>query len=146
MIASLVSQDWATIKSKVVHNPEILTVIWDIPHLKTYLESFFRCEYKTFFQSFCEISDKIKKDKYFEHNKNYLFYIKEMRLVAYKQFLESYKSVTIKSMAHNFGVSVEFIDKELSSFIAAGKLACVIDKVEGIIESTRGDKWVEAQY
>ena len=69
-----------------------------------------------------------------------------MRLVAYKQFLESYKSVTIKSMAYNFGVSIEFIDKELSAFIAAGKLACVIDKVEGVIESTRGDKRVEAQY
>jgi 26S proteasome regulatory subunit N7 len=58
-----------------------------------------------------------------------------MRLVAYKQFLESYKSVTIKSMAHSFGVSGEFIDKELSNFIASGKIACVIDKVEGIIES-----------
>jgi 26S proteasome regulatory subunit N7 len=67
-----------------------------------------------------------------------------MRLVAYKQFLESYKSVTMKSMAANFGVSIEFIDKELSGFIAAGKLACVIDKVEGVIESTHGDKRVEA--
>lgn len=63
-----------------------------------------------------------------------------MRLVAYKQFLESYKSVSMKNMATSFGVSVEFIDKELSGFIAAGRLACVIDKVEGVIESTRGDK------
>jgi len=63
------------------------------------MESFFKCDYKSFFQAFVEISDRIKKDSYFSLNKNYLFYIKEMRIVAYKQFLESYKSVTMKSMA-----------------------------------------------
>lgn len=69
------------------------------------MECFYKCEYKDFFIAFCEIADKIKADPFFSHNKNYLFYIKEMRLVAYKQFLESYKSVTIKSMAKSFGVS-----------------------------------------
>lgn len=39
------------------------------------------------------------------------YFIKEMRIVAYSQFLESYKTVTIKSMAQAFGVSAEFIDK-----------------------------------
>ena len=36
-----------------------------------------------------------------------------MRIVAYSQFLESYKTVTIKSMAQAFGVSPEFIDRFL---------------------------------
>ena len=97
------------------------------------MESFYKCEYKQFFHDFCEISDMIKKDKYFSLDKNHLYYIKEMRLVAYTQFLKSYKSVTIKSMAASFGVGVDFIDKQLSHFIAIGKLACVIDKVGGII-------------
>ena len=133
VITSLVSQERAVLKEKVVHNPEILTVIWEIPHLKSYLESFFKCEYKQFFHDFCEISDRLKKDKFFSLNKNFVFYIKEMRLVAYTQFLKSYKSVTIDSMAKSFGVTIEFIDKELSHYIAIGRLACVIDKVEGII-------------
>ncbi|KAG7012295.1 26S proteasome non-ATPase regulatory subunit 6-like protein, partial [Cucurbita argyrosperma subsp. argyrosperma] len=55
------------------------------------------------------------------------------------QFLESYKSVTIKAMANAFGVSVEFIDLELSRFIAAGKLHCKIDKVAGVLETNRPD-------
>ena len=38
-------------------------------------------------------------------------------------------------MASSFGVSVEFIDKELSNFIYAGKLSCKIDKVNNVIES-----------
>jgi 26S proteasome regulatory subunit N7 len=57
VLSSLVAQPRAILKAKVVHNPEILTVIREIPNLKTYLESFFRCDYKTFFQAFCEIAD-----------------------------------------------------------------------------------------
>lgn len=110
------------------------------------MESFYKCEFKTFFTEFCDIADIIKKDKFFSLNKNYLYYIKEIRLVAYTQFLKSYKSVTIKSMAQSFGVSIDFIDKELSHFIAIGRLACVIDKVEGIIQSHKGDQSAEIQY
>ena len=45
------------------------------------------------------------------------------------QFLESYKSVTLQSMATAFGVSVDFIDEELVDFIVAGRLPAKIDKV-----------------
>ncbi len=68
------------------------------------------------------------------------YFIKEMRVVAYSQFLESYKSVTLESMAKSFGVTPAFLDKELSTFIAAGRINCKIDKVAGIIESNRPDE------
>ena len=45
------------------------------------------------------------------------------------QFLESYKSVTLGSMAAAFGVSVDFMDRELVDFIVAGRLPAKIDKV-----------------
>ncbi len=45
------------------------------------------------------------------------------------QFLDSYKSVTLESMASAFGVSVDFIDHELVDFIVAGRLPAKIDKV-----------------
>jgi len=77
-----------------------------------------------------------------------------MRLVIYSQFLESYKTVTLQNMATAFGVSPDFIDKylaiflnkfsylqrEISTFIAARRLNCKIDKVSGLIESTKVDK------
>ncbi|KAI8023525.1 26S proteasome non-ATPase regulatory subunit 6 [Camellia lanceoleosa] len=66
-------------------------------------------------------------------------YMREVRTVVYSQFLESYKSVTIEAMAKAFGVTVEFIDLELSRFIAAGKLHCKIDKVAGVLETNRPD-------
>lgn len=45
------------------------------------------------------------------------------------QFLDSYKSVTLESMASAFGVSVDFIDYELVDFIVAGRLPAKIDRV-----------------
>lgn len=42
-------------------------------------------------------------------------------------------------MAHEFGVSVDFIDRELSGLISARRLPCKIDKVDGIIETDPTD-------
>ena len=53
------------------------------------------------------------------------------------QFLESYKSVTIDSMASAFGVSVAFLDEEIADFIVAGRLSAKIDRISGIIETNR---------
>lgn len=45
------------------------------------------------------------------------------------QFLDAYKSVVMGTMAAAFGVGEPFLDKELSRFIAAGRLNAKIDKV-----------------
>jgi 26S proteasome regulatory subunit N7 len=47
-----------------------------------------------------------------------------MRLVAYRQYLESFKNVTIANMVRSFGVSPDFLDRELSNFIYIGKINC----------------------
>ena len=39
------------------------------------------------------------------------YYIREMRILAYTQLLESYRSLTLQYMANAFGVSEEFIDR-----------------------------------
>lgn len=39
------------------------------------------------------------------------YYVREMRILAYAQILESYRSLTLQSMSTAFGVSVDFIDK-----------------------------------
>ena len=53
------------------------------------------------------------------------------------QFLDSYKSVTLDSMAQSFGVSVDFIDQELADFIVSNRLTAKIDKVAGVVETNR---------
>jgi 26S proteasome regulatory subunit N7 len=53
------------------------------------------------------------------------------------QFLESYKSVKLAAVADAFGVTPEFMDRELSEFIVAGRLPAKIDKVAGVVETNR---------
>ena len=141
VILALLTQDRKCIKKEIVHCPDILAVNRDIPFLKQFTESFYNCDYKTFFVSFIEICEQVKNDKILGEHAQY--FTKEMRLTAYKQYLESYKSVTIDNMANAFGVSGDFIDRELSTFIYNGKLNCKIDKVEGVIESNRPNRKAE---
>lgn len=39
------------------------------------------------------------------------YYVREMRILAYGQLLESYRSLTLESLSGAFGVSVEFVDR-----------------------------------
>ncbi|KAH7834563.1 hypothetical protein Vadar_017377 [Vaccinium darrowii] len=123
----IISLDRVSLKQKVVDAPEILTVIGKIPHLSEFLNSLCDCQYKSFFSAFAGLTEQIKLDRYLRPH--FRYYMREVRTVVYSQFLKPYKSVAIEAMAKAFGVTVEFIDLELSRFIAAGKLHCKIDKV-----------------
>ena len=87
------------------------------------------------------VETRISNDKFLGEHKNY--YLRLSRAVVYGQYLESYKTVKLEKMAHDFGVSVEFIDNELYKMIASRKLNCQIDKVTGIVESSKGDQRVQ---
>ena len=86
------------------------------------------------------MDSRIGKDKFLSEHKSY--YLRLSRAVVYGQYLESYKTVRLEKMARDFGVSVEFIDKELYQLIASRKLNCQIDKVTGVVESSKGDQRV----
>lgn len=137
IITSLVSLDRATIRAKLISAPEVLSVIEKMPVMKQFMESLYNCRYHQFFQAFVEVLNLVKSDEYLHtHAQNWS---REMRIVAYSQFLESYRSVTLDAMAAAFGVSAAFLDKELCDFINLGRLACKIDKVSGVVESCRPD-------
>ncbi|XP_047325801.1 26S proteasome non-ATPase regulatory subunit 6 homolog [Impatiens glandulifera] len=137
VVTSIITLDRVSLKQKVVDAPEILTVIGKIPFLSEFLNSLYECRYKSFFVAFAGLTDQIKLDRYL--HPHFRYYMREIRTVVYSQFLESYKSVTIEAMANAFGVTVDFIDLELSRYIAAGKLHCKIDKVAGVLETNRPD-------
>nr|VZH99562.1 unnamed protein product [Spirometra erinaceieuropaei] len=89
------------------------------------------------------VEQYMHSDRYFAPHARY--YVREMRIRAYSQHLDSYSSLSLESMAATFGVTMPFLDAELSHFIANGRLACKIDKVAGIVETTRPDN-VNSQY
>jgi len=141
--ASVVALPRADLKKKVIEAPEILQVIDEIPHLKGLVNGLYDCQYRTLMQSLVDIMDTLKADRHFAPHARY--YWREVRVLAYTQFLESYRSVALASMATTFGFSAAFLDSELSGFISGGRLSCSIDKVGGIVSSTRPDT-KNAQY
>lgn len=136
-ILSLVALDRATLREKVIKAPEILSVYEKIEHLPQLMNDLYESNYSGFFEALVGISSTIKGDCHM--SRHYRYFVKEIRVVAYKQFLESYRSVTIDAMAKEFGVTPAFLDGEISHFIAAGRLNAKIDKVAGAIESNRPD-------
>lgn len=137
VILSMVALDRATLREKLISSPEVLSVIKETPKLQEFMESYFHSRYEEFMTCFVSIIDTITKDRYMKpHVRRFN---RSMRLNAYRQFLASYRSVTLDAMAKEFGVSAAFIDSEIASFISSGKLSCKIDKVGGVIESNEAD-------
>eukprot|EP01133_Synstelium_polycarpum_P008149 gene8149-9569_t len=137
VLTSLLHLDRVSLKTKVIDSPDVLSCIHEVPHLQELLFSFYNGEYSEFFVNLAHFSDSTKGDRYLAAHSRFL--TREMRIISYTQFLESYSSVRMESMSNQFGVSLNFIDKELSRFISAGRLNCKIDKVSGVIETTRSD-------
>ena len=140
-VINIISVDRKTLKEKIIDNSDVLSCINDIPHLQAFLNTFYDGEYEKFFKELYFIIQVLKKDFYL--SKHYNYYINEMRVKVYSQFLQSYKTVTMDNMAKVFGVSTNFIDRELSNFISQGRINAKIDKVSGIIECNHNEENVD---
>ena len=140
-VINIISVDRKTLKEKIIDNSDVLSCINDIPHLQKFLNSFYDGQYAEFFKELYYIIQVIKKDFYL--SKHYNYYINEIRVKVYSQFLQSYKTVTMENMATVFGVSINFIDRELSNFISQGRINAKIDKVSGIIECNHNEQNID---
>lgn len=141
--SGMIALERRQLHEKVVKGSEILEVLHQCPKVKQYLNSLYNCHYSEFFACLADVEQMAKKDRYL--NPHYAFYVREMKIKAFGQLLESYRSLTLKYMAEAFGVTDEYMDQELSRYIADGRLHCRIDKVRGIVITNRPDS-KNAQY
>ncbi|KAK4128498.1 PCI-domain-containing protein [Parathielavia appendiculata] len=112
----------------------------DFGPLAQLVSSLYNGRYKLFFQALALVEEQfLNLDRYLHEHKGW--FIREMRLRAYQQLLQSYRVVGLDSMANDFGVTVDFLDRDLAKFIAAGRIPCTIDRVagQGVIETNRPD-------
>ncbi len=112
----------------------------DFSSLASLVNSLYSGNYRNFFLALAAVEENfLTQDRYlYEHR---AYFVREMRLRGYQQLLQSYRVVGLTTMAEAFGVSVDFLDRDLAKFIAGGRVSCTIDRVHGIIETTRpGDK------
>ncbi|PVF98236.1 putative RPN7-subunit of the regulatory particle of the proteasome [Serendipita vermifera] len=122
---------------KVLKSPEVQSTLAEIPEAVGVLaSSLCDSQYDKFFRSLARIEEEeIRTSRLLNSHRRW--FVREMRVKAYAQLLESYKSLTLESLARAFGVSIDWIDDELVHFIAAGRLNCVIDRVHGVVETNR---------
>eukprot|EP00465_Bigelowiella_longifila_P008165 CAMPEP_0185251682 /NCGR_PEP_ID=MMETSP1359-20130426/1025_1 /TAXON_ID=552665 /ORGANISM="Bigelowiella longifila, Strain CCMP242" /LENGTH=391 /DNA_ID=CAMNT_0027833665 /DNA_START=1 /DNA_END=1176 /DNA_ORIENTATION=+ len=137
VICSMISLDRISFRKQIVRSPEILQVVQEMPTVEGLIQSLYNCKYSQLFKVLVNISEMLRKDRYFAPHCGW--WLREMRIVTYSQFLRSYRSVTLSSMATTFGVGIEFLDKELSRFISAGRLNCKVDAVNRVVETNRPD-------
>ncbi|KAI2468634.1 PCI-domain-containing protein [Annulohypoxylon bovei var. microspora] len=112
----------------------------DFSPLAQLVNSLYNGHYKLFFQALALVEEQfLTQDRYLGEHKGW--FIREMRLRAYQQLLQSYRVVGLESMANDFGVTVDFLDRDLAKFIAGGRIPCTIDRVtgKGVIETNRPD-------
>ena len=131
------------IKSKILDGPEILSVANEIPDVIKLVRALYDCDYKAYLNAMVEVEPTLQADRYLQPHLAY--WMRELHIMAHKQFLDSYQSVTLQAMADSFGVSTDFIDYHASQFIAAGRLSAKIDKYGGVIITNRPDL-KNAQY
>ncbi|WFD35437.1 proteasome regulatory particle subunit [Malassezia cuniculi] len=131
-------------QKKLSEAPEVIQTISDMPRVGALASSLYNSEYAAFFQALADVEQEyLLPSRILAPHARY--YVREMRVIAFTQLLESYRSVAIDKMAAAFGVTPEYIDAELSRFISAGRLPAVIDKAAGTIENRRPDV-KNAQY
>jgi len=161
VLAGTISLNRVDFKAKVIDSAEVLAVLGSrsggavsagdvemidaetedtegYSSLESLVNSLYLCEYKGFFVALADVEERfLSRDRILAEHK--AWYVREMRRRAYAQLLESYRVVGLESMANAFGVSVEWLDRDLSKFIPSKKLNCTIDRVNGVIETNRPD-------
>ncbi|KAL8936834.1 MAG: hypothetical protein Q9216_004719 [Gyalolechia sp. 2 TL-2023] len=110
----------------------------DFTPLAGLVRSLYVGNYQAFFLALAAVEDTfLSQDRYLYEHRGW--FVREMRLRGYQQLLQSYRVVGMQSMAKDFGISVDFLDRDLAKFIAADRIPCTIDRVNGIIETNRPD-------
>ena len=143
-VTNIITVDRNTLKNRVIDNSDVVSCVNEIPHLENFLNTFYEGNYNEFLKEFYAIVQRLKTDFFF--SKHYNYFMNEMRIKVYSQFLQSYKSVTMENMANVFGVSQKFIDDELSNFISQGRISAKIDKVSGVIECSQDEPTVDLYH
>ncbi|KAK6591021.1 proteasome regulatory subunit Rpn7 26S proteasome subunit 6 [Cryptosporidium xiaoi] len=140
VLTSILSVDRVTLKNKLLTCPDILKIALqpDKKYLLEYIENFYNGNYLEFSKALLDIIFMIRKDIYLYPH--YKFYLRSIRLRAYKQYLEPFESVSITKMADSFGVSPQFLERDVVTFISSSKLPCTIDKVKQTIICNYIDK------
>ena len=111
--------------------------------MQSLVQSIYHCHYGEVFSVLDRVCTEFRQSVFLSLHVNYFF--REVRVLVFNQFLDSYSSVTLKSMATSFNLPVSVLDAMLFTLISNERVACKIDRVSGNVTTYRGDN-VNFQY
>ena len=92
----------------------------DFSPLTGLVRSLYVGNYQSFFLALAAVEENfLGQDRYLYEHRGW--FVREMRLRAYQQLLQSYRVVGLQSMATDFGVSVDFLDRYGPSLMCCGQ-------------------------
>jgi 26S proteasome regulatory subunit N7 len=84
----------------------------DFSPLAQLVSSLYTGSYRSFFGALAAVEVSfLSQDRHLYEHRGW--FVREMRLRAYQQLLQSYRVVGLESMANDFGVSVDFLDRHV---------------------------------
>jgi 26S proteasome regulatory subunit N7 len=105
----------ATLGQSTTGLSEVETPI-DFGPLAQLVNSLYGRDYRSYFQALAAVDENfLSQDRFlYEHRR---WYVREMRLRGYQQMLQSYRVVGLASMAHDFGVTVDYLDQYVAPIL-----------------------------
>lgn len=128
IFAGMLSFDREGLRDKIILSSDVLEVRASVETGFRLVESFYNCDYPSLFPNLVRFLDTIAQETYLAKYTN--LFCREVKLGAYRQLLQSYQSLSLESLAGIFGVSSEYVEKDLVNYIVADGLMCKIDKVD----------------
>lgn len=83
VLTAIIALDRVTLRKQVLHAPEILTVLSDIPNLGKLLNGLYSCKYGDYMDAFQHLSAVVNADMFL--HRHYRYILREGRVVAYSQ-------------------------------------------------------------
>jgi 26S proteasome regulatory subunit N7 len=141
-LCALLHLDRQQLRDKVAQAPEFVKPRSNGDPTCRAVDALLDGSYRAYFEALVDIHAEHLRSSILSSHAAYC--LRELRVRGYKQLLQSYRSVKLDVMARSFGVTTDFIDRELARFIALGRLPCKIDKVNGVVEMQRPDAKAES--
>ncbi|EPY38002.1 26S proteasome regulatory subunit N7 [Angomonas deanei] len=135
IIASLPVLSRGELKKKIIDSPEVLSA--DLDDAYGLLTAIYTCQYDKVFTQLDAVCQHQRRIVYVSPHVNYFF--REVRVLVFTQFLDSYSSVTLKSMSEAFRIPTGLLDSMLSTFIFNERITCKVDRINGSVQTYRGD-------
>lgn len=136
IVSSLPVLSRQDLKRRVLDSPEVAQI--EHTEVFKFAKTLYDCQYRNLFPLLESVCLGMRRSPFLAMHINYFF--REARVLCFAQFLQSYSSVTLRSMSAAFDIPEQVLDELLSTLISNDRLPCRMDGVSGSIRTYGGDE------